>query len=68
LFSNQAYRQILGRVWRDPQLLQVIVYLLVLSGTADTILLDIADNKDSLLNAFNSSNTSTTRGELLKAG
>jgi hypothetical protein len=62
LFSNQAFRQILGRVWRDPQLLQVIVYLLVLSQTADTILLDIAENKDTLLNAFNSTNIATVKG------
>lgn len=40
------------------------MYQLVALGTADATLQDIADNKDTLLNAFNSTNSATTKGKM----
>jgi hypothetical protein len=63
LFSNQEHRQVVGRVWRHPQQRQVIAYRLLAMKTADTILQEIADNKDFLLKAFQSTNLNVAKGE-----
>jgi hypothetical protein len=63
LFSNQELRQVIGRVWRYPQQRQVIVYRLVALNTADTVLQEIAENKDRLLDAFAATDTSIVAGK-----
>jgi superfamily II DNA or RNA helicase len=66
LFSNQEFRQIVGRVWRYPQQRQVIVYHLLALGAADTILQQIAGNKDKLLEAFVASSNVVAKSKPIK--
>jgi hypothetical protein len=63
MWANTDFRQVIGRLWRPPQALQVIAYRLIALGTADETLLDIAENKETLFNAFNSHDKGTIKGE-----
>ncbi|RDB30571.1 DNA repair and recombination protein RAD54 [Hypsizygus marmoreus] len=52
LWSAQEDRQLIGRIWRQPQGKQVIIYRLIAKKTADVFLNNISFDKSVMHNSF----------------
>ncbi|EED80799.1 predicted protein [Postia placenta Mad-698-R] len=61
LWSAQQDQQLIGRLWRDPQAKQVLVYRLIARNTSDVFLNNISFDKSIMHHAFMGSSMSLKR-------
>lgn len=65
LFSEPLTQQLIGRLWRYPQRLQVIIYKLLAVDMADPVLESMAHAKSTIAEVLTTTKTPMLTGKIL---